>query len=74
MRRLLLVFFAWLPALAAAHSASTAYLQVEPDGRGAAIEWRIALRDLDVLLDLDADGDGRLTWGEVLDRAGAIEA
>lgn len=74
MRRLLLILFAWLPALAAAHSASTAYLRIEPDDRGAAIEWRIALRDLDVLLDLDADGDGRLTWGEVLDRAGAIDA
>lgn len=74
MRWVLLILSAWLPALAAAHSASTAYLRVEPDERGAAIEWRIALRDLDVLLDLDADGDGRLTWGEVLDRAGAIDA
>lgn len=74
MRRLLLVLLVWLPALAAAHSASTAYLRIEPDERGAAIQWRIALRDLDVLLDLDADGDGRLTWGEVLDRAGAIDA
>jgi hypothetical protein len=74
MRKLLLALLAWLPAIACAHSASTAYLRVEPDERGAAIEWRVALRDLDVLLDLDADGDGRLTWGEVVDRADAIEA
>jgi hypothetical protein len=74
MPRLLLILLAWLPIVANAHSASTAYLRLEPDERGAAIEWRIALRDLDLLLDLDADGDGRLTWGEVLDRSGAIDA
>lgn len=72
--RLLLMSCAWLPGLAAAHSASTAYLEVEPTGQGAALQWRIALRDLDALLDLDADRDGRLTWGEVIDRADAIDA
>ena len=60
---------------AAAHSASTAYVEIER-GRDAAttVRWRIALRDLDVLLDVDADDDGRLRWREVLDRATAIEA
>ena len=45
---------------AAAHSASTAYVEIER-GRDAAttVRWRIALRDLDVLLDVDADDDGR---------------
>jgi hypothetical protein len=38
------------------------------------VDWRIALRDLDALLDLDADADGRLTWGEVADRAADIQA
>jgi hypothetical protein len=53
-----------------AHSASTSYLAIEPaTGREVAFTWRIALRDVDALLDLDADGDGRLTWGEVDDRA-----
>lgn len=53
-----------------AHSASTSYLAIEPpSGREVAFAWRIALRDVDALLDLDADGDGRLTWGEVDDRA-----
>jgi hypothetical protein len=30
--------------------------------------WDIALRDLDVALGLDADGDGQITWGEVRTR------
>ncbi|WP_426339776.1 HupE/UreJ family protein [Pseudoduganella sp. S-14] len=33
------------------------------DGR-----WDIALRDLDFALELDADGDGKLTWDEVRSR------
>ncbi|GAB4480628.1 MAG: HupE/UreJ family protein [Burkholderiaceae bacterium] len=74
MRWLLPILLAGVPALVAAHASSTAYLKVEPDPRGAAIEWRIALRDLDMLLDLDADADGRLTWGEVLDGAAGIDA
>jgi hypothetical protein len=55
---------------AGAHSASDAYLNLsvgESSGgtRVIAGQWDIALRDLDFVLDLDADGDGRLTWGEV---------
>src|SRR5690242_10542416 len=52
-------------APAAAHKASDAYLQVEEGEAGLTIRWDIALRDLDAALDIDADGDGRLTWGEV---------
>ena len=35
------------------------------DGGGTALRVDVALRDLDAALDLDADADGRLTWGEV---------
>ena len=38
-------------------------LTVEP--AGLTVRWDIALRDLDVALDLDSDADGKLTWGEV---------
>jgi hypothetical protein len=63
---------------AAAHSASDAYLNLSiraPAGGARIIEgqWDIALRDLAFVLDLDADGDGRLTWGEVRKRAAEIE-
>ena len=64
----------WLPAIglalllvpaAEAHKASDAYLQVEERASGVDVRWDIALRDLDAALELDADGDGRLTWAEV---------
>ena len=62
-----------LAAPAVAHQASDAYLRagVESDGR-LALQVEVALRDLDVVLELDADADGRLTWGEVRGRKDAI--
>ena len=38
------------------------------------MRWDIALRDLDVALDLDSDADGKLTWGEVRTAWPRIEA
>jgi hypothetical protein len=67
---LLAVAFA-VAGAAAAHSPSTAYVHLAEDAEPA-LTARIALRDVDALLDLDADGDGRLTWGEVADRAADI--
>ncbi len=57
-------------AVAGAHSASDAYLDVTVTrgaGKTAVLrgQWDIALRDLDFVLDLDDDGDGHLTWREV---------
>jgi hypothetical protein len=48
-----------------AHKASDSYLQINALPGHVDVRWDIALRDLDVALDLDSDGDGRLTWGEV---------
>lgn len=52
-------------APAQAHQSSDAYLQVKAAPAGLTVRWDIALRDLDALVDLDADGDRQLTWGEV---------
>lgn len=61
-------------APAFAHSASTSYLTIEPPtDRETAFSLRVALRDVDALLDLDANRDGRLTWGEVEDREHDIQ-
>jgi hypothetical protein len=54
-----------LAAPACAHKASDAYLVLDETPAGLSVRWDIALRDLDAALDLDADGDGRLTWGEI---------
>jgi hypothetical protein len=57
-----------------AHATSDSYLTVEVQQRRVEVRWDIALRDLDYVLDLDADRDGALTWGEVRARADAIDA
>jgi hypothetical protein len=64
---------------AGAHSASDAYLTLTADRSetsGLRVihgQWDIALRDLDFVLKLDDDGDGRLTWGEVHRHQAGIE-
>jgi len=60
-------------APAFAHKASDAYLQLQADRGAATLRVDVALRDLDAALDLDADGDARLTWGEVRAAWPAIE-
>jgi hypothetical protein len=59
-------------AAAQAHSASDAYLTLTlqtPESRGGGEtlhgQWDIALRDLDFVLALDDDGDGKIRWGEL---------
>ncbi len=49
-----------------AHKSSDAYvhLSVAADG-GMVLRVDVALRDLDVALDLDTHGDGKLIWAEV---------
>ncbi len=59
------------PALA--HKPSDSYLQLRGEEQGVAMRWDIALRDLDYVLQLDADGNGELTWGEVRRRQADIE-
>jgi hypothetical protein len=67
MRALCMVVLAWLltTASAAAHTASDAYVQVARTDDGVAVRWDVALRDLDAVMPLDSDVDGRLTWGEL---------
>ena len=73
----LLVFLALatlVPIAAWAHKPSDSYLTVRAaQGSGTlAIRWDIALRDLDYVLQLDRDGNGELTWGEVRPREADI--
>ena len=57
-----------------AHKPSDSYLSLDVDGSVVHGRWDIALRDLDYALDLDGDGDGKLTWGELRDRHGDIDS
>lgn len=63
----------WAPA-AHAHKPSDSYLNLSVDGARIEGRWDIALRDLELAVGLDADGDGALTWDEVRARHGAIAA
>ena len=69
-----LALLACLPALA--HKPSDAYLRLQAGSNDGAVEQRldIAVRDLDRELELDADGDGRITWGELRTRWTEVEA
>ena len=63
-----------LAGAAHAHKASDAFVSL--DLAGASVQGRVdvALRDLDLALGLDRDGDGALTWGEVRARRADVEA
>lgn len=50
---------------ALAHKPSDSYLTLEVEAAKVHGRWDIAIRDLDYALDLDADGDGKITWSEL---------
>ena len=69
-----LVLLGALAGPAGAHKSSDAYLQLSSTEAGLKLRVDVALRDLDVALDLDANADGRLTWGEIRSAWPAIDS
>jgi hypothetical protein len=63
-----------LAAPARAHKPSDSYLTLAVQGKQVDGQWDIALRDLDMAIGLDGDGNGALTWNEVASRRDAIAA
>ena len=63
-----------LPQAAHAHKPSDAYLTIERNGGALTGRFDIALRDLELAIGLDANGDGEITWGEVRRQHNAIAA
>lgn len=57
-----------------AHKPSDAHLHLAIDGDVVRGRLDVAVRDLDAALALDADGDGRITWGELSSASGEIDA
>lgn len=75
------VCWLWAMALAGfnsgvvqAHSASNAYLTITgtPGKPVLHAQWDVALRDLEFVLNLDRNGDGNVTWGELRPRQADI--
>lgn len=74
MKRVLFLLALLLPLVAFAHKPSDSYLTIRGGGNAGelSVRWDIALRDLDYVLELDRDGNGQLTWGEVRTRGADI--
>jgi len=74
MRAVWFVIAMLMAGSASAHKPSDSYLVLDVAGTQVTGQWDIALRDLDVAIGLDQDGNGELTWDEVRARHGAIAA
>ncbi|HTU57464.1 MAG TPA: HupE/UreJ family protein, partial [Polyangiales bacterium] len=70
----LVVALACTASAAFAHSFSQASLQLTFAGATADAQWRISLRDLDVLLGLDADHDQRVSSSELARSEAALSS
>lgn len=57
-----------------AHKPSDSYVTLEVDGAVVHGRWDVALRDFDYALGVDANGDGKITWGELRGRQGELAA
>jgi hypothetical protein len=73
-RWLFLIFALCMPIMAVAHETTRSFLTVDHDQGRVAIDLRVAFRDIDVAVWLDADVDGRITWGESEARLPAVLA
>lgn len=73
MRRWLWLWLALAAAPAFAHKPSDAYLRLTVQGQQLEQRFDIALRDLDRELQLDANDDGELRWGELRARAADVQ-
>jgi HupE / UreJ protein len=75
--RIALLLFCVAPVLfapmALAHKASTSYLHLRADGAQLTGRMDLAVRDLDFALQVDANGDGAITWGELKAARPSIE-
>lgn len=57
-----------------AHKPSDSYLSMRVAGNRIDGQWDIALRDLDLAIGIDADGNGEITWDEIRAKHGDIAA
>ena len=71
---LLFLIGAFAASIAHAHKASDSYLTLQVDGEKITGQWDVALRDLDIVLDLDRNADAVIDWGEVRTRHAEIAA
>lgn len=69
-----LIALVLLAGAARAHETTRSYLALTRAGPAVTAELRVAFRDVEVAVWLDADLDGRITWGETRARLDAVAA
>ena len=71
-----LVALCWIlwAASVQAHETTRSYLTLTREGATVSADLRVAFRDIEVTVWLDADLDGQITWGEARERQDAIVA
>jgi hypothetical protein len=76
MRKLLAVIVLLFASVGAfAHTSGSSFLALRAEGESTVhAEWDFDIRDLHQSLQLDDDGDGALTWAEILAARPAIES
>lgn len=75
LRLLLAAFMAIVfAAPATAHETTRSYLTLDRDGAEVSARLRLAFRDIEVVVWMDEDLDGRITWGEARARLDATTA
>ena len=65
LRGAMTVLLLLMAPLARAHKASTGYLHVRASADRVDVRLDVAVRDLDYALDIDANHDAEITWGEL---------
>ena len=73
MRFLIVLSMLLTAQIAWAHKPSDSYLDLQPHGNVIEARWNIALRDLEIAVGLDANGDRAITWGELRAAQSAVE-
>lgn len=58
--------------VAQAHETTRSYVRLDRDGAAVNLRMRVALRDIEVVVWIDEDLDGAITWAEVQRRIGTI--
>jgi hypothetical protein len=68
------IAFASTASQAWAHKASDSYLKIRGGESELKLQWHIAIKDLELLIGVDSDRDGNVTWGELKGKQDAIAA
>jgi hypothetical protein len=56
-----------------AHQAGVSYIIVDSNQTELMGQWKAAIRDLEMVIGLDSNGDGKVTWAELREHLPAIE-